>query len=277
MTTTETCTPSMAEASWQAVVSIKAILMWRICTRGCGGWLNGTWHSVAPAIQQMGPHDVYVATDPSGTPLFFIARLLRDVSGLDDTVDIREDNVYTIVSIERRLGRPVSLDYDAPITATVARQAFAWTQQCGADTIVIGDLATHGTAPMASIWLLTTGRWWWEDVLPVVAKPWREGAAPVSFLRTALQTLTWGEFLSNWYKDPFHRPQITADASELFQDVFKRCRVMDPAWVLRHGNMIYDLALNVPGPYSYICVWRRGVPGRHKLTNPVISQFETII
>jgi hypothetical protein len=279
--------------SWRAVSTIRAILMWQLYKGPEWEDMRGAWRPVAgyPTIQQMGTHDLYVSTDPSGCPLFFVARLWRGDGGCrceGKTVEFPADvAVYTIVSVENRLGCAVALDYDAPATAEAARRAFAWARdRCGADMIVVGDLARHESAPLASFWLLQTGRWWWEDVVPVVAEPWRK-APPVEELRAIFRAVTWGGFLANWYTDRRFWPTeaalaaVAADPAEPFAAVLRRIRTVEPDWSLRNGNMIYSSAYlsvereldPVPDPYDYICVWRREA-STVRLSNPVIGQFE---
>lgn len=277
--------------NWRAVSTIKAILMWQLYPGPEWDYLKGEWHPVGPTIQQLGTHDLYVVTDPSGCPLFLVARLWRGDAGcrcegnvVEFPVDVA---VYTVVSVEQRMGGAVALDYDAPATADAARTAFAWARdRCCADVIVIGDLARCGSAPLASFWLLESGRWWWEDVVPVVAEPWRR-APPVEELRATFRAVTWGGFLANWYTDRDFWPTeatlaaIAADPAELFGAVLRRIRAVEPEWSLQNGNMIYRLAYRsvrrelgpAPDPYDYICVWRRGATAIH-LSNPVIGQFE---
>jgi hypothetical protein len=285
--------------NWRAVSTIRAILMWQLYKGPEWEDMRGAWRPIAgyPTIQQMGTHDLYVATDPSGCPLFFVARLWRGDAGCrceGKTLEFPADvTVYTVVSAEKRMGGAVALDYDAPATAEAARRAFAWARdRCGADVIVVGDLARHGSAPLASFWLLQTGRWWWEDVVPVVAEPWR-AAPPVEELRATFRAVTWGGFLENWYTD---RPSsvrerfryfwpaaaVAAADTEPFGAVLRRIRAVEPDWTVRNGNTIYSCAYYsvkrelgpAPDPFDYICVWRRGTAAAVHLSNPVIGQFE---
>lgn len=305
--TDHTPPPDPFHNNWRAVTTIKAILMWQMYPAPEWEYLKGEWRPVEdgyPTIQQMGAHDVYVSTDPSGCPLFFVARLWRGDAGCrceGKTVEFPAAvAVYMIVSVEKRMTGAVALDYEAPATAEAARRAFAWARdRCGADVIVVGDLARHGSSPLASIWLLESGRWWWEDVVPVVAEPWRR-APPVEELRATFRAVTWGGFLANWYTDrPTSQSEerfryfwpteatlaaVAAADTEPFAAVLRRIRAVEPDWSLRNGNTIYSRAYYsvkrelgpAPDPYDYICVWRRGAAAAAAvhLSNPVIGQFE---
>jgi hypothetical protein len=277
--------PKPFELEWRAASTQIALLSWNMSVDGILEPLDRPWVPFAENIKQRKDCEVFAVMDPSGRPLFMVGRLYhRDEHGDIDAAM----KVYTVVAIERALGGRVELDYDAPATTVAVRRAFALAQERGADIILIGDTAKKGSMPLASLWLLTEGVFWYEKVVPVQAFPVSEYgsvAMPIDELRDILRRATWEGFKARWYSPSCKEfwPKTADIPNGSAMEAFRYLREKEMEWILYCGNMIYSMTYSSvvghgggPEPYDYVCMWRRpGFVGDFQPFNPVIRQFES--
>lgn len=275
--------PKPFELEWRAASTQTALLAWNMSVDGDLRPLGRSWIPFAENIKRRKGCEVFAVMDPSGRPLFMVGRLYHRAEHGDIDADMK---VFAVVAIEQSLGGRVEVDYDAPTTTVAVQRAFALAQERGADIILIGDTAKKGGMPLALLWFLTEGVFWYEKVLPVQVVPAPEygsAAMPIDELRAIFRRATWEGFKSRWYSPSRKEfwPATTGIPEGSAMEAFRYLREKEPDWIVAYGSMIYSMTYSSvvghgggPEPYDYVCMWRRpGFVGDFKPFNPVIRQF----
>ena len=249
---------------------------------------DSVWSKTECDVWRRGIYNLYAVTDVSGIPKFMI---------------VSDSNTYTIVPAERTMPRSkeVYVDTFDPENTRVAKRAFEYCQSLGAERIIIGDcgrISVKGYSTAATtLWLLTTGRTWYEHILPVqpvlstggVSKyiAWRQqNMPPFEKVRQAILDASW-ESVKSVLK---FFPDVLTEIEGRYDDVsgqgslMKVLRQLQESclpWLCDRCDMIYERCQRekmsrITTHYDYVWVWDK-VALPTIVDNPVLRQFEQTV